>query len=326
MTIRQPPALLPRLQVLAAAALFSTGGAAIKATALSAWQVASFRSGVAALVLAAVFFRGGGRIASPRVMAVGLAYALALTTYVIANKATTAAAAIFLVSTSPLWVLLLSPRWLGERVHRRDLGLIAALVVGMSLVLASPSTVLETAGNPRLGNWVAVGSGLAWALTVIGLRWLSRGREAAVGGGALGASATAFAGRAVVWGNIFALLLALPPALPVARIEPLDLGVIAYLGLAQIGLAYLLLLAGLRRVTALEASLLLILEPVLSPLWSWLLHAEAPPPATFLGGALILSAIAVHSRVATAATGGRSAANRRLGAGSSDRVVPRGRP
>lgn len=287
----EPPPLLPRLQVLAAAALFSTGGAAIKATSLSVWQVASFRSGVAAVILALVFLggRSGGsanRRVSPRILAVGLAYAVALCSYVVANKLTTAAATIFLVSTSPLWVLLLSPRWLGEKVKKRDLGLIAALAAGMALVFASPGTAVETAVNPRLGNWVAAGSGFAWALTVIGLRLLGRS-------GPAGASASA--GYAVVWGNALAFVLVLPLALPVATVTASDVGAVLFLGVIQIALAYVLLLAGLRHVSALEASLLLILEPVLNPLWAWLLHSEVPAATTSVGGAVILSALALHS-------------------------------
>ncbi|MDH3746057.1 MAG: DMT family transporter, partial [Acidobacteriota bacterium] len=195
-----PSVLLPRLQILAAAALFSTGGAAIKATSLSVWQVASFRSGVAAVILALVFLRrrssGSANLrVTPRILAVGLAYAVALCSYVVANKLTTAAATIFLVSTSFLWVLLLSPRWLGEELKKRDLGLIAALAAGMALVFASPGTAVETAANPRLGNWVAAGSGFAWALTVIGLRLLGRSEADETAG------ASASAGYAVVWGN-----------------------------------------------------------------------------------------------------------------------------
>ena len=93
-------ATVPRLQLLATAVLFSTGGAAIKASALSTWQVASFRSGIAALVLL-VALPSARRFWTRRSLLVGLAYAATTILYVAANKLTTAANAIFLQSTAP---------------------------------------------------------------------------------------------------------------------------------------------------------------------------------------------------------------------------------
>ena len=101
---------VPRLQLLAAAVLFSTGGAAIKATTLTAWQVASFRSGVAALAVL-LLVPAARRGFSPKVFLVSIAYAATMVLFVASNKATTAANAIFLQSAAPLYVLLLAP-WL----------------------------------------------------------------------------------------------------------------------------------------------------------------------------------------------------------------------
>jgi drug/metabolite transporter (DMT)-like permease len=221
---------------------------------------------------------------SPRIGAVGIAYALALSTYVLANKLTTAAATIFLVSTSPLWVLALAPVLLGERIVSRDLGLMGALGLGFLLVTVSPGPALETASDPVLGNAVAAFSGFSWALTVLGLRWL--GRTGAVVNPAMGA---------VICGNAFGFLLALPFALPILVVSLRDVIVVLYLGVVQIGVAYVLLLAGLRRLSAIEASLLLLLEPVLNPLWAWLVQGESPARLTSLGGLVILVALAVHS-------------------------------
>jgi drug/metabolite transporter (DMT)-like permease len=78
-------------------------------------------------------------------------------------------------------------------------------------------------------------------------------------------------------------------AFPV-RAAPLDWAAVAYLGVFQIGAAYLLLGAGIRHVPALEASVLLLLEPALNPLWAWLVHGERPGAWSLAGGALILGA------------------------------------
>src|SRR5262245_63224599 len=117
--------------VLAAAVLFSTGGAAIKATSLTGWQVASFRSGIAALALL-VFLPRARRLPTVSMGVVGIVYAATLILFVTATKLTTSANAIFLQDTSPLYVLLLSQLLLSERVYRADLLLLVALAAGLS--------------------------------------------------------------------------------------------------------------------------------------------------------------------------------------------------
>lgn len=283
-----PPAheshLGDRLKVIAAAALFSTGGAAIKATALTSWQVASFRSGIAALAVL-LFVPAARRAWSPRVLVVSVTYALTMVLFVSSNKATTAANAIFLQSTAPLYVLLLSPWLLREHARRSDLVAMAIIATGLALVVAGVPPAAATAPNPTLGNVLAIASGGTWALTVIGLRWLGA-KEG-------GESATL---STVVAGNVFACLACLPLALPVAGAGAVDWAVVGYLGLVQIGLAYLLLVRGIRGVPAFEASILLLIEPALNPIWAWLVHGEAPGTLPVLGGALILAASLVRAR------------------------------
>ena len=121
-----------RLTVVAAALLFSTGGAAVKAATLTSWQVASLRCGVAALVLPFLLPAARGRW-SWRSVPVALAYAGTLTCFVVATKWTTAANAIFLQSTAPLYVLCLAPWLLRERIRARDLVFMALLGLGLTL-------------------------------------------------------------------------------------------------------------------------------------------------------------------------------------------------
>ncbi|HSB54241.1 MAG TPA: EamA family transporter, partial [Gemmatimonadales bacterium] len=121
-----------RLELLITAFLFSTGGAAIKSAHFTSWQVAGLRSGVAAIAVL-LFLPASRRIArgtgSITVM-VAVAYAATLILFVLANKLTTAANTIFLQSTAPLYILLLSPMLLKEHIHRRDLGFMAAIALG----------------------------------------------------------------------------------------------------------------------------------------------------------------------------------------------------
>jgi len=269
-----------RLAILGAAVLFSTGGAAIKAVRLSGWQVAATRSAIAALTLLVLLPRSRRRPRG-RDLAVAAVYAATMVLFVLANKLTTAASTIFLQDTSPLYVVLLAPFLLREPLRRRDLPFMAVLAAGMALFFVGVDPRSATAPNPLLGNVLAVVSGVSWAGTVVGLRFLGR-----AGGSAAGA---------VVWGNVLACLLALPAALPLAAPRPLDGSILAYLGVLQIGVAYYLLTRGLEVVPALEASLLLILEPVLNPIWAWIVHGERPSPWSLAGGAVILAATGAKS-------------------------------
>lgn len=274
-----------RLRLLAAAVLFSTGGAAIKATSLTSWQVSSFRSGVAALVVWLLVPAARGRW-SPRVLGVAAVYAATMVMFVLANKRTTSANAIFLQSTAPLWVLLAGPALLGERTTRRDLLFIGVVAVGMALFFVGGDAPQATAPDPMGGNLLAALSGVSWAGTVLGLRWLGRP----------GPGADASAGlTTVVAGNVLACAAGLAFALPVHGAGPADWLVVLYLGAAQIGLAYLALSTAMPHVPALEASTLLLVEPALSPVWAWLAHGERPSPLAWAGGALIVLSAAAKT-------------------------------
>ena len=272
-----------RLQILGAALLFSTGGAAIKACSLSNWQVASFRSGIAAIAMLLVL-PSGRRFLRPRTLLVGAAYASTMVLYVSANKLTTAANTIFLQSTAPMYVLLFGPWLLRERVRRPDVLFTLSLGLGMALFFVGIEPPRVTAPAPFAGNLLGAMAGLMWALTLVGLRWLGR-RDGERGS----------AEASVVAGNLIACLACLPLALPVTGSSSLDWTLVLYLGVFQIGLAYIFLTRGVRHVPALETSLLILLEPVLNALWAWLVHAERPGPWSLTGCTVILAATLVYT-------------------------------
>ena len=151
-----------RLQLAVAALLFSTGGAAIKAAEFGAWQVASFRSGVAALaiLLIAPAARRGW---SGRAVLVGFAYAACLTLFVLANRLTTSANTIYLQSTAPLYLLVLGPWLLKEPIRRQDIGFMVAVALGLALFFVSAEAPRATAPDPMKGNLLALVSGFFWA-------------------------------------------------------------------------------------------------------------------------------------------------------------------
>ena len=89
---------------------------------------------------------------------------------------------------------------------------------------------------------------------------------------------------AVAAGNLFASIAALPFALPLPAASTGEWITIVYLGVCQIGLGYVCLTAGIRHLPALDVSLLLLVEPVLNPVWTWILRGESPGSWTIVGG------------------------------------------
>jgi drug/metabolite transporter (DMT)-like permease len=263
-----------RLYILAAAVLWSTAGAAIKLTALNAWQISAGRSLVAALAVAALVpssrVRPGGRV-----LAVAFTNAVTVILFVLATKLTTAANAIFLQETAPLWVLLLAPLLLAERPSRGELLSIPVYAAGLALFFVDDLTAGQTAGK-----LCALGSGLAFGVTIVGLRHL---REEGPG--------------ALLWGSAIAACVTLPFWGTGPAATTTDLALLLFLGVFQLALAYVCFARGLAGVTAVEASLLMLLEPVLSPIWAYLVVGERPGPWALAGGAIVLGATAWRTLV-----------------------------
>jgi DME family drug/metabolite transporter len=267
-----------RFRLFAAALLFSTGGAAIKACSLSSWAVAGFRSGIAAVVLY-LLLPGARRGWTWRTIAVGLAYAATMILFVLANKSTTSANAIFLQSTAPLYLLLLGPFVLREPLRKIDLAVISVVAVGAALLLIGSEAAAATAPNPGRGNLIAAVAGVTWALTITGLRWMSKHSP-----NHDSAAAT------VIVGNLIAFAVCLPEAILVSHPSFTDIAILFYLGIFQVALAYVFLTRALRQVPGLEAATLLLIEPVFNPIWTWIVHGERPGGLALIGGVLIVTA------------------------------------
>lgn len=278
-----------------AALLFSTGGVAIKGCGMTSWQIGGFRSGIAAVVLY-ILLPEARRNWTWRSFAAGTAYAAMLISFVAANKLTTAANAVFLQSTAPFYMLFLGPLVLHERIRRSDLVVFAAIAGGAGLLLYSSAHGVTQSGviqsgvtqsgvamqASTTGNLIAALSGVAWALTLTSLRWLGKHTGA---GRSQEAAATA-----VIAGNLIAFVVCLPMALPVAGASPGDVAALSYLGIFQVGIAYVFLTRSIRYVPAFEAATLLLAEPTFNPVWAWLFRGEKPGGLVLLGGAMIVLA------------------------------------
>jgi len=265
------------LAVAGAAVLWSTGGLFIKLAPMPALAVACGRSLIAGLFYLALL-RPNLRAARWTTAA---AYAACIITFVSATKLTTAANAIFLQYTGPAYVLVLSPFLLDEPFRPIDGACVVLSLAGMSLFFVG-----QIESGQLLGNLLAIASGVFFALAIVLLR-----REAKSGSGDALPSTTL--------GNLIAAAVTLPWALKAAP-EMLSLkggGVLLYLGIVQLGLAYFLFVRGVRRVPAAEASLISMLEPVLNPVWVLIGFGERPGPWAIAGGAIVIAAVAIRTLV-----------------------------
>lgn len=274
-----------RLALLVAGLLWSLGGLFIKHLSVHpAWQASAlgitcYRSLFAALSLA-LFLRGR----TPPKLIDGIAatvfYTLLLLTYVAATQGTSAANAIFLQYTAPLWALAFGPWLFREPFQRADAGALSAAMVGIGILFFG-----NFRGGEELPLILGASSGAMFGFYLL---WLRRMRNA----DPLAVTALTNAGVALVSG--IALLVVRPAEallLPRAAVEPQLLPVallLALMGCVQIAVPYVLLGIALKRISAVESSLLSLVEPVLNPVWVMLFFGEVPTSPTLVGGGLIL--------------------------------------
>lgn len=268
------------LFIVVAALLWSTGGIGIKAVADPALKVTFYRSIFAAITLFAIFRKDIRVRPTPAVLIAVLSYGGCLTTFVVATKLTTAANAIFLQYAGVVWVLLLSPLVLHEPMRRRDIIAITVAMVGMALFFVGKFEV-----RGMTGNAMALVSSVFFATMILALRREHHASRAAV-----------------AWGNVVLSLALLPFVANDLALTTRSLAALGFLGVFQIGLAYAFFVQGLKHVTATEASLTGMLEPVANPIWVLLFLGERPSVFAIAGGAIVLAAIAWHTTQGTPAS------------------------
>jgi DME family drug/metabolite transporter len=270
-------ALPPALFVLAAALLWSTGSLFIKATPLGALELSFGRSLLAALTVAALTRREGFRLDFMTLVAAVL-YAALLVLFVVANKLTTAANAIFLQYTAPVYVLILEPLVFKERFRAADLFVVAACVAGMSLFFVG-----RLQPNDVAGNLTALASGFCFALFLLLLR-RQRGGESN-------------RASSVIYGNLIICVVTLPAFAHAAHtLTVKDVLIVSYLGVVQIGFAYTLFTLGIARgVRSLDAGVVGYVEPMLNPVWVFLFLGERPSEWAVVGGCIIIAAVFAHT-------------------------------
>ncbi len=259
--------------ILGAALCWSTAGLLFKLIELPALKISLYRSLISSIFLALVAGRGWSRI-RPSGIGVILSYAFTVNLFVVANKSTTAANAILLQSTAPVWVIVLGAILERNRPRPADILAVGGALIGLLLVLAE--RVGPTGGR---GNAVALTSGFCFGLMMILMR-----RE----------RATPLL-HTLALGNLAAVLLSLPWVWPDLGLTRGELGYLTLLGAGQLGMGYVLLTVAIRRLPALEVALFALLEPVLNPVWVFLARGERPGLLALVGGAIVVLVIAFHA-------------------------------
>ena len=266
----------PLLFVFAAAFLWSTGGLFIKWNTLTGLELSFCRSLFAMLTIAFLTRREGFGLNGVSAIA-SVLYAVLLVLFVLSTKATTAANAIFLQYTAPVYVLIFEPLIYKEQFRLRDLVTVLACLGGMGLFFVGQLRPQDIEGNV-----MALASGLCFAFYFLLLRH-PRAREVN-------------RASSVIYGNLLAVIAlawwGLPALLNLNRHNALS---VTYLGVVQLGISYALFTKGMSRgVRSLDAGIICYIEPVLNPVWVFLVLGERPSAWALLGGAIIIVAVIIH--------------------------------
>jgi len=260
-------------QLVVAALCWSVGGVLIKAIPWSGLAVSGGRGLIAALFLFCTNRRLRFHFSLPQILgAVG--YAGCTVLFCVANKYTTAANAILLQYTAPVWVALLGAWFLSERTTPADWLTIVIVLGGMSLFFAGQLELTHA-----LGNGLALLSGVSFAGMTLALRQQKDGSAV----------------ESIILGNLLAFIVGLPALIQSAPLTPLGWAALATLGILQLGVAYWLYARAIRHVSALEAVLLPVIEPILNPLWVLLAIGEKPAPLALAGGVIVLTAVTARA-------------------------------
>ena len=262
------------LALLFSVVLGSSSGVLIKLSNWDAMALNGARSLIAAVVVW-VYLRHPTFTWSRAQVGGAIFFALAITAFVQATKWTTAANAVFLQFTAPVWVALFSIWLLGERPSRSDWLALIAIACGMLLFFSD-----ELTRSGYWGNLLAIFSGMCMALMLIALRKQKAGSPT----------------ETILLGNLIAAAIGLPfIILGDQPVNPRELSIIIFMGVFQLGLPFIIVTLAVKQLFALEMMLIQTLEPILNPIWVFLFIGERPAPMALAGALLVTTAVTVRA-------------------------------
>jgi len=262
-----------------AAVFWSTGGFFVRLIPLDAWTLLGWRSlfGIIAILAFALWQQGAGglqfrKLANWHGLIVILCAGVGMICFVVSNVLTSVANVAVLYATLPFMTATLAWVWIGERPSRRTLIASGAALAGVIIMARA-----AIGGGHLLGDAIAIAMTILTAILTVTVR---RHRDTPIL-------------EAVIAGGVLAMVAGMLFGAPM-NVTPADLGLLAIFGALTMGGGMALFTVGARRIPSAQAALLGAFETPLAPLWVWLAFAEVPPTATFIGGALILAALAWH--------------------------------
>jgi drug/metabolite transporter (DMT)-like permease len=259
--------------LLCTAILWSTGGFLIKFIEWHPIAIAGGRSIIAALIMWVYVKKPKFTWSNIQIMG-AVAYAFTVILFVIANKLTTAANTILLQYTGPIYVALFSYWFLKEKITSIDWITILAVILGMTLFF-----IEKLSPDGILGNFIAILAGIAFAWLALCLR--KQKDESPL--------------ESLILGNILTAIIGLPFIIDTGIPSQQSMIALFVLGIFQLGIPYILYSKAVKYVSALDAVLIPILEPILNPLWVFLLLGESIGMWPMIGGAIIIVAITTRS-------------------------------
>jgi drug/metabolite transporter (DMT)-like permease len=279
-----------RLTILIAAVLWSTSGFFAKATIFDNWPSDGWLPTRGLLL---VFWRAlfATAVLLPMVRRptftwklapMAIVFALMNVMYLSAMVRTTAANAIWLQNTAPIVVFVVGTTLLGDPIHRRDWPQMIFIALGLAFILTfelqQPAS--SSGDSSFIGVIFGLASGVTYAGVVLSLRWL-RGEDAA---------------WLVAVNHAVTALVMLPFVLTHTQYVPTlaQLGFLAAFGILQMGVPYLLFARAVRVLPGHEAAGIVLLEPLLMPLWVWLAWDEVPRWWTFVGALFIFTGLMIR--------------------------------
>ena len=259
--------------LICTAILWSKGGFLIKFINWHPVAIAGGRSIIAALIMWAYVKKPKFTWSNIQIMG-AVVYALTVILFVIANKLTTAANSILLQYTGPIYVALFSYWFLKEKITAIDWITILTVILGMTLFF-----IEKLSPDGILGNFIAILAGIAFAGLALCLRKQKDGSPL----------------ESLILGNILTGIIGLPFIIDSGIPSQQSIIALLVLGIFQLGLPYILYSKAIKHVSALDAVLIPVLEPILNPLWVFLLLGESIGMWPMIGGAIIIVAITTRS-------------------------------
>lgn len=263
------------LFLVIAASLLSTGGILIKLIDWNPLAISGARGYISALVVL-IYLRKPKFTFSKAQIIGAISYATMVTCFVVSNKLTTAANAVLLQFTAPIFVAILSVWILKEKMHWYDWSSIVIVGVGMILFFLD-----DLGGGSRLGNLIAIFGGVALAGVTISMR-LQKDESTL---------------ETVLLGHIITGLV-LTPFIFQNKPNTTSIVVIIIMGVFQLGIAYTFFSLAIKNVSAIEAIIIMLVEPILNPLWVFIFAKEAPSLYALIGGAIVIVTLTARGIIA----------------------------